>query len=40
MAAEVLSHAPIFIDDTANMSTAGLRRRVLDHKNEKMDSGL
>ena len=34
MAAEVLSRAPIFIDDTTNLSTARLRRRVLDLKNE------
>ena len=37
MAADVLSRAPIFVDDTTNMSTARLRRRVLDLKD---DNGL
>ena len=32
MAAGILSRAPIFMDDTANLSTAELRRRVLDLK--------
>ena len=34
MATETLSHAPIFVDDTTNLSTAELRRRVLDLKKE------
>ena len=34
LATEILSHAPIFLDDTANLSTAELRRRVLDLKKE------
>ena len=37
MAAEILARAPIFVDDTTNMSTARLRRRVLDLKD---DNGL
>ena len=37
MAAEILARAPLFVDDTTNMSTATLRRRVLDLKD---DNGL